>query len=153
MDRFRNLALAILLLSPVAANRATAQITTRESVGADGSQLSADSGWTDNYLTRRGVSISADGRFVAYATIAAIDARDQNGLTDVYVRDRLNGAVTWASGPSGGGAWRPALSGDGRWVAFLFGDETGGDVFVRDVQTERFVFLGGYPAWDLAISG
>ncbi|MBI1850718.1 MAG: PD40 domain-containing protein [Planctomycetes bacterium] len=152
MHRWAKPPISILLLTVVTGGFARGQITTRESVHADGSQLSQDSGWNANVRTQRGVSISADGRFVAYASLAAVDPRDQNGLTDVYVRDRLTGAVTWASGPPGGGAWKPALSADGRWCAFLLGDETGGSLCVRGVQSTRIVNFGAYRTWDVAIS-
>jgi Tol biopolymer transport system component len=131
-----------------------AQVTTRESVRADGSQLNADSGYSCDCRTRRGTSISADGRFVAYTTLAAADPGDTNGASDVYVRDRETGAVIWAGGPMGGSAWRPSLSADGRWVAFLSGNFFGGYVLARDLQASQPVTLvSGADARWLQLSG
>jgi archaellum component FlaF (FlaF/FlaG flagellin family) len=90
-------------------------------------------------------SISADGRWVAFTTVAGIDPMDQDGRPDVYLRDRLTGATEWVSVP-----WFPggktlysreaSVSADGRYVAFAShgpdlvpGDSNEHyDVFVRD---------------------
>ncbi len=102
--------------------------------------------------------ISADGRFVAFATHAAIVPEDTNGFGDIYVRDLLAGTTTLVSVTSTGGIANltsafPAISADGRYVAFesvatnLVPDDTndgspifGSDIFVRDLvagTTER----------------
>ena len=95
--------------------------------------------------------LSADGRFVAFATTAAnLDPADADGaMPDVYVRDLLTSATTLVSradglgGAKGDGASRaPAISADGRFVAFVSGatnlspakpDPVDG-VFLRDLQ-------------------
>jgi len=91
-------------------------------------------------------SISADGRFVAFASAASnIVAGDTNGLTDIFVRDRLTRTTERVSLSSGGqqgnaGSGSPAISADGRFVAFgsvasnLVANDTNNqsDVFVRD---------------------
>ena len=95
-------------------------------------------------------SISADGRYVAFATDAPFDPADTNGRFDVYVRDRLLGIYTRASvstqGSQGSVSSRqPAISADGRFVAFesvapnLVPGDTNGycDVFVRDLLASR----------------
>jgi Tol biopolymer transport system component len=92
--------------------------------------------------------VSADGRFVAFASNASdLVAGDTNGAADVFVRDRQTGSTTRVSvssaeaqvdGPTGSLA--PAISADGRFVAFVSdatdvvpGDTNGAfDVFVRD---------------------
>jgi Tol biopolymer transport system component len=143
--------------------------TERVSVSSRGAQGGGYSDWP---------SLSADGRFVAFAS----DARnlvpgDTNGRQDVFVRDRLKGTTQRVSlGPRGaqgdrdsGGFGGVAVSADGRFVAFysdatnLVPGDTNGtwDVFVRDRArgtTER-VNVGrggaqddGSGAWDVAIS-
>jgi len=93
-----------------------------------------------------GPTISADGRFVAFASAAGnLIAGDGNGVEDVFVRDRLTGATSrcslGAAGAEGdSGSLLPAISADGRVVTFA-GDATNlvpldqngtWDVFVRD---------------------
>ncbi|MFL6073207.1 MAG: TolB family protein [Mycobacteriales bacterium] len=91
-------------------------------------------------------SISADGRYVTFASAAAnLVPGDTNGAWDVFVRDRVAGTTervsvagdgTQGDRPSRGSA----LSADGRYVAFsssatnLVPGDTNGtdDVFVRD---------------------
>ncbi|HEV3478398.1 MAG TPA: hypothetical protein VG144_03005, partial [Gaiellaceae bacterium] len=94
-------------------------------------------------------SISADGRFVAFASHASnLVAGDTNGAFDVFVRDRLLGTTELVSISSTGaqttnGAADPAITADGRYVAFVGGGtglvagDTNGfnDVFVHDRQT------------------
>ena len=101
-------------------------------------------------------SISADGRFVAFESVAGnLVLNDTNGLSDVFVRDTLNGATLLASLTtngmrSGNGLSRaPQLSADGRYVAFesratnLVADPNGlDDIFVRDLVagTTRLIY-------------
>jgi Tol biopolymer transport system component len=74
----------------------------------------------------RAPAISADGRKVAYSTVATnLHYQDSNGVEDVLVLDRDEGSPRLASRAAGSGgvpnesdALEPALSGDGRWVAF-----------------------------------
>jgi Tol biopolymer transport system component len=72
-----------------------------------------------------GAQISADGRFVAFASNATnLAPGDTNGESDVFVRDRRTGTTLRASlGPGGvrgnGQSNNPGLSADGRFVAFL----------------------------------
>ncbi|MCY2959914.1 MAG: M12 family metallo-peptidase [Planctomycetota bacterium] len=102
-------------------------------------------------------AISADGRWIAFASSAAdVIAGDSNGATDLFVRDRVGALTLLASanpfggtgnGPSSEGS-APSFSSDGRRVAFtsraddLVGGDSNGtsDVFVRDLSsgtTER----------------
>ena len=92
-------------------------------------------------------SISADGRYVAFASHATnLVAGDTNGVADVFVHDRVTGVTVRASvgpgGVQGSGASRdPDLSDDGTVVAFtsnafeLIASDANGvaDVFVRDL--------------------
>jgi Tol biopolymer transport system component len=123
--------------------------TLRVSVGSGGVQ-----GDDDSFVP----AISANGRFIAFASAASNLVRgDTNGTSDVFVRDRRTGTTVRVSlGQSGAEAdnasGEAAISADGRFVAFasfasnLAPDDTNGveDVFVRDRQvgtTER-VSLG-----------
>jgi uncharacterized repeat protein (TIGR01451 family) len=100
-------------------------------------------------------SVSESGRFVAFASFADnLVPEDTNGVTDIFVRDRLTGttqrvsvssAGRQADGPSGllGLMGGPSISGDGRYIAFdsdatnlARGDrDISPDVFVHDRLT------------------
>jgi Tol biopolymer transport system component len=94
-------------------------------------------------------SISADGRFVAFHSLANnLVANDTNGWSDVFVRDRLTGLTTRVSVSTAGlegesASLSPSLSADGRFVAFmsysanLVPQDTNDvfDVFVHDRAT------------------
>ena len=117
------------------------QTTTRISESASGAQADGSSS---------GPRLSADGRFVAFASVATnLVPGDTNGMSDVFVRDLQPGAVERISaGASGvqtdGASEGPSISADGRWVAFastalnLLSGSTNGepvrvwDVYVRD---------------------
>ncbi len=123
--------------------------TTLVSVGADGVQ--------GNRESRQG-SISADGRFVAFNSLATnLLPGDTNDSPDVFRRDLLTGRTTLVSGGRAGqsdrGAHQPEISADGRQVAFtsestnlIAGDTNNvADVFVRDLagrRTERVSLTG-----------
>ncbi|MBI2168222.1 MAG: PD40 domain-containing protein [Actinobacteria bacterium] len=82
--------------------------TERVSVGALGVEADAQS---------REPSISADGRYVAFSSNATnLVTGDLNGMTDVFVHDRVTGHTTLVSAGTGGS--RPSISGDGRFVAY-----------------------------------
>ncbi len=92
-------------------------------------------------------SISADGRFIAFDSLATnLVVDDQNGSTDIFVLDRQTGVSVLASVSSlgaqaSGNSLAPSLSADGRIVAFTShapdlvpGDtNTFSDIFVRDL--------------------
>jgi Tol biopolymer transport system component len=112
--------------------------TTRVSVSSAGAVPNNDSAFP---------SVSANGRFVAFLSLASNLVRgDRNHAADVFVYDRKRGQTTRASVSSTGaeanhgGFWLPALSANGRFVAF-FSDSTNlvegdrndtDDIFVRD---------------------
>jgi Tol biopolymer transport system component len=115
--------------------------TERVSVSTAGVQGNGGSGMP---------SISADGRFVAFASGASnLVPGDTNGECDVFVRDRLTGKTELVSVSSAGeqgndGSDEPSISADGGFVAFqsyasnLVPDDTSGyyhDIFVRDRLT------------------
>ena len=120
--------------------------TTRVSVSGRGAQADGQS---------LGSAISADGRYVAFASGATnLVPGDTNATYDVFVRDRLTRktvrvSVSSRQGQGNGFSNLHAISPDGRYV--LFGsnatnlvpgtDANGGDpdVFVRDLLTRRTV--------------
>ncbi|MBY0277560.1 hypothetical protein K2Z84_19680 [Candidatus Binatia bacterium] len=114
--------------------------------------------------------ISADGRFVAYQSVASNlvgPGLDTNGSTDVFVYDRQSGTNTLVSRAFGGGgvaangqSYTPAISANGRFVAFEStatnllasptGDGSTSAIYLRDLQlgTTELVseaFGGGFP--------
>ena len=114
--------------------------TTLISVGYDGSQADGWSGYP---------SVSADGRFVAFASVASnLVSGDANSTEDIFVYDRQTGAATIVSIASDGtqgdrSCEAPSISADGRFVAFMSlatnlvkGDTNSTmDIFVHDLQT------------------
>jgi len=89
-------------------------------------------------------SPSADGRYVAFVTRAALTPDDANGWEDVYVRDRVAGKterVSVTAPGASGNYWsaEPSISQDGVYVAFasyasnlVAGDGNAmADVFIR----------------------
>jgi Tol biopolymer transport system component len=93
-------------------------------------------------------SMSADGRFVAFASFRDLAAEDTNFNGDIYVNDRQSGQTTRVSVATGGGQGNgfsdyPHINADGRFVAFqsnasnLVAGDTNGldDIFVHDRKT------------------
>jgi hypothetical protein len=129
---------------------ARAQTTTRVSLGSQ-SQESIAGG-----QLRPGVSLTPDGRRVAFASTSPdLVTGDTNSNWDVFVRDRLTGAVERCSVSTGGvqgnalsGLYGICVSAFGRFVAYgsrasnLVAGDTNrvSDVFLRDLvvdTTER----------------
>ena len=104
-------------------------------------------------------AVSADGRFVAYESLATdilgggLAYPDTYGLWDIFRYDRLTGETAWVSRDRFIGSashWansdsrNPSISADGRYVAFeseasdlVAGDGNGvQDIFVRDMVTD-----------------
>lgn len=118
----------------------TLRRTTRMSVDSAGTQANGASFEP---------TISANGRFFAFSSIASnLVAGDGNGTLDVFVHDRKTGETTRVSVDSAGSeanghSGQPSISKDGRFVAFysaasnLVADDTNGvpDVFVHDRKT------------------
>ena len=104
-------------------------------------------------------SISADGRYVAFASAAStLVAGDTNGAEDVFVYDRVARTTERVSisslGAEGDAAsYGPAISAGGRHVAFtsaasnLTPDDSNGqlDVFVRDLTTQNTILVSVGP--------
>lgn len=139
------LLVTVVALSPSSADSAASAEspkTRRVSVSSAGGQGSRDSEWA---------RISADGRFVAFASQASnLVATDRNGVADVFVRDRNSGRTSRVSVSSrgveaNGESFAPDVSADGRFVSFgsyasnLVPRDTNheADVFVHDRTTGR----------------
>lgn len=107
-------------------------------------------------------SISADGRYVAFDSLAdGLVPGDTNGKRDVFVRDVDLGTTrlvsSGTSGPATGASRTPSLSADGRYVAFVSSASNlirrdrnrVADAFVRDLTANRTrrvsVDAGGRP--------
>jgi len=109
-------------------------------------RVSLDSGGSEgNHISLEG-SISTDGRFVAFTSYASNFVPGDTNSSDIFVKDRQTGQLTWCSPGLGGAignqfAQTPSISGDGRFVTFFSastnlvpGDTNGAwDVFVFDV--------------------
>lgn len=104
-------------------------------------------------------SVSADGRYVAFMSKAALtcaeppacirEPPDTNGLADVYLRDTVTNTTTRVSRGRGehdsnGPSYDPAISSNGRFVAFvseasnLTADRSThlGQIYLRDLVSE-----------------
>lgn len=121
-------------------NATTSGSTTRVSVASNGAQ--------GNDRAALVVSISADGRYVAFDSYARNLGDTEVRGENIYVRDTLMGQTTLVSiasdgSPANDTSFRPAISADGRYVAFislatnLVSNDTNNvaDVFVHDQQT------------------
>lgn len=113
-------AVALILLAASAPAGAAARETSRPGM-TERATLTAAGGEAD--LGGLNPSISANGRYVAVTTSAALVPADTNGRSDVYVRDRWTGGVEWISqrvggGPANGFQVNPSISADGSRVAF-----------------------------------
>ena len=97
------------------------------SVASDGSAGNGNSGWYDD------LAISADGRFVVFASLATNLAANGGGDGGLFVRDRLFSTTEHISDIRPVGA---NISADGRFVTFDSGDG-GGSVFVLDRDTDK----------------
>lgn len=98
-------------------------------------------------------AISADGRFVAFSSLASnLAGTDNNGVADIFLHDLVSGSVQRVSSSVfsarlDGASMDPSISADGRYVAFashatnlVAGDRNGRiDIFVRDMQTGTLV--------------
>jgi len=123
---------------PVVSNR----LIERVSVDSDGSQAANP----DVPPDASSPAVSADGRFIAFASRAAdLVADDTNGVEDVFVHDRQTDQTERVSVASDGsqageGSLGPGISADGRYVTFqssglsVEGNSQSG-IFIHDRQT------------------
>jgi Tol biopolymer transport system component len=126
-----------------------ADVFVRDSQTGQTTRVSVDSSGTQGNFESFAPSISANGRFVAFESVASnLVLGDTTAWNDVFVRDQQMGQTTRVSVDSNGTqgnnhSQAPSISADGRFVAFEsdannlvtgdFGWIT--DVFVRDTQT------------------
>ncbi len=121
-------------------------VFVRDTVAGTTTRISVDGVGAQGDGSSYSASISADGRYVAFASDAVnLVADDTNGIRDVFVRDTVAGTTTRLSVDGAGAqgnstSYNPSISADGRYVAFysnasnlVAGDTNGAtDVFVRD---------------------
>ncbi|MCI0550328.1 MAG: hypothetical protein L0287_05195 [Anaerolineae bacterium] len=113
--------------------------TTRVSVSSSGVQGNGGS---------HAPSISADGRYIAFTSLAAnLVSGDSNGFEDIFVRDMQTGVTTLvsvsSSGTQGNGfSQDSSISADGHSIAFksaasnlVSGGTSGAGIFVHNIQT------------------
>ena len=107
-------------------------------------RASVDSGGMESNGLSSSVSISGDGRYVAFISEADnLVSNDLNGVQDIFVHDLQTGATMWASANGNTASWDPSISLDGRFVVFtsaatnLVSNDTNGkrDIFMFAVQT------------------
>ena len=141
-SNFKYLDLFLLVLLCVHTNEPLAGQTTRVSVSSTGVQSNNQS---------EIVSISADGRFLAFTSRASnLVSGDTNGRADIFLHDRLTKKTTRISINSAGiqgndVSDHPAISANGRFIAFssnannlVSGDgDFNEDIFVRDRLTGK----------------
>lgn len=127
------------------------EVTVRASLGENNIQ-----GGGDAALDDRAVAVSADGRYVAFASKAPnMVPGDLNGNTDVFVRDmvarttRLVSVNVFGTGTGNGASGSPSISADGNLVAFfstssnLHAEDVDviPDVFVRNMSTGEMILV------------
>ncbi|HKI72966.1 MAG TPA: hypothetical protein VKA81_11345 [Verrucomicrobiae bacterium] len=136
-------------------NNAAYDVFVRDTT-ADTTELISQSDPTVPSLTADGLSsvgansLSADGRFVAFVSLADnLVANDSNDNQDVFVRDLQSGTNILASvngagtGSANGFSGSPAISAEGRFVAFvsdagdLSPNQTNrtANIYLRDLQS------------------
>jgi Tol biopolymer transport system component len=112
-------------------------------------RVSVSSAGVEGNAASYNASISADGRFVAFYSLASnLIAADTNGTYDVFVHDRKTHttqrvSVSSAGGEGDGASEEPSISASGRFVAFassatnIVGSDTNlaTDIFVHDRKT------------------
>lgn len=87
-------------------------------------RISVDSSGAQGFSSSDGSSISANGRFVAFQSVASnLVPGDTNGHSDIFVHNRQTGETECVSVDALGAhgnedSKAPAISGDGRYVAF-----------------------------------
>ncbi|MGZ5345297.1 MAG: TolB family protein [Actinomycetota bacterium] len=100
--------------------------TTLVSVRTNGNQANDDSGFGTGGYYDTMLRMSADGRYVAFASNATnLITGDTNGYMDVFVHDRTTGTTRRASvrsngseGNNGSGEYGVAMTRDGRFVGY-----------------------------------
>jgi Tol biopolymer transport system component len=100
-------------------------VFVRDTVAGTTERVSVSSTGTEANGTSQGPTISGDGRFVGFESTAGnLVSDDTNGVSDIFVRDRLSGvtlreSTTQNLGQADGASTSPSLARDGRTIAFL----------------------------------
>jgi Tol biopolymer transport system component len=142
--------IVMTLLAVAPGARATPEAGRAGSGRSEGARFAASQALpADAGRNTASVSISLDGRIVAFASDARLAPEDTNTVIDIYVLDRLTSAITLESVASDGAVandhcQRPTVSGDGRYLVFESAASTldrrpdenrWSDVFLRDRQS------------------
>ena len=128
-------------------NNDVADIFVRLRASARTERVSVDSKGRQGDGLSRSPSASADGRFIAFESLATnLVGGDTNGFQDVFVHDRLTGDTKLVSvgsdgAPANATSLGASISGDGRFVAFASDASNltagavpfGRDVYMRDL--------------------
>jgi len=110
-------------------------VTERVSVDSSGTQGDDSSDYP---------SISGDGRYVSFQSLATnLVVGDSNGSQDVFIHDRNTGSTERVSVDSSGTqanslSYQPSISDDGSYVAF---DSTATNLICNDTNSTRDIFL------------
>lgn len=158
---------------------AVSDVFVRDLVAGTTTYVSRATAGTPGDGHSRDPSISADGQRVAFRSDAdSLSSEDNNGVSNVFVRDLGTSSTTYVSRAGGAGgtagdgsSYRPAISADGRHVSFDSSatvldpadTDATADIFVRDLlantttYVSRATGLAGEPAdadsYDSSISG
>ena len=121
-------------------------VFVRDRLSGTTERISVNTGGAEGNRASSLPSISGDGRFVAFLSDATnLVSGDQNGHTDVFVRDRATGTTIRVSGPGAGtgDALSTQISADGRFVVYCRLDNTGFNVqcYVHDAPTDSIVLV------------
>ena len=109
---------AVPVRAQLATSRGSEDVTTRVSVDSAGNP------GNDESYTQNGQLISGDGRFVVFDSDATnLVPDDTNGITDVFLHDRLTGetrrvSVSSTGQQANGFSSGNSISADGRYIAF-----------------------------------
>lgn len=133
-------------------NSVALEVTVRASLGAANQQGGGDV----PTIPERVVSVSGDGRYVAFTSRAPnLVPGDLNGDNDVFRRDMVSrttelvSANRFGSGTGNSASGFPSISYDGRYVAFsstasnlhVDDGDTASDVYVRDMDTGEMILV------------
>jgi Tol biopolymer transport system component len=100
-------------------------VFVRDLENGETSLISRASDGTQGNNESSGASISADGRYVTFVSLADnLISDDTNGAADIFVHDRVTGETVRVSvsseGEEGnGGSGSPSISADGQYIAFV----------------------------------
>ena len=139
-------------LAPIPGGSGT-QIFLRDTQTGTTTLVSQDAGFAGNGASSQ-PTISADGRYVAFTSLATTLAPIPGGSgTQIFLRDTQTGTTTLVSQDAGfagnGASSQPTISADGRYVAFTSAATTlaptpngsGTQIFLRDTQGNTTILV------------